>query len=61
MTTNYYYEIQTPHAPGGGWLRSPHPRCTWDRAMEEGVQYCKFHQDYAGMKLAVRVHVETVS
>jgi hypothetical protein len=53
--TKFHYEIQTPHAPGCVWLRSPHGRDTWERAFEEGQQYAKFHFDYANMICAVRV------
>ncbi len=52
----YYFEIQTPHSPGCGWLRSPHGRDTWDKAMAEGVQYVKVHHDYANLQMSVRVH-----
>jgi hypothetical protein len=54
----YFFEIQTPFAPGGGWLRSPHGRDSWDQAFEEGKQYAQFAQDYRNLTCGVRVHVE---
>lgn len=51
----FYYEIQTPHAPGCGWLRSPHGRDTWERAMEEGTAYISNMFHYGKMTCAVRV------
>ena len=52
----FFYEIQTPHSPGCGWLRSPHARQTWDHAMAEGTAWVKNHARN-GMHCAVRVAV----
>lgn len=53
----YHFEVQTPHAPGCGWLRSPHGRDTWEKAMEEGVAYVRNMELYGHMTCGVRVAV----
>lgn len=53
--TKYYYEVQTPHTPACGWLRSPYGRDTWERAFEEGMEFARNHHNAAGMMVAVQV------
>lgn len=52
----YYYEIQTPHAPGCAWLRSPYGRDTWEAAMKEGTDYIRNMQVYGNMTCGLRIH-----
>lgn len=54
----YFYEIQTPHAPGCGWLRSPYGRDTWEKAAEEGLAYIRNMQHSGKMKCGMRIHCE---
>lgn len=56
----YFYEIQTPHAPGCTWLRSAYGRDTWEQAAKEGLAYIENMQRSAGMKCGMRIHVEEV-
>jgi len=41
MEKRFFFEIQLSYAPGCGWLRSPHGRDTFERALEEGSQYAR--------------------
>lgn len=51
----YFFEIQLPHAPACGWLRSPHGRDTWDKAFNEGALYLTNMQEYGKMTCGLRV------
>lgn len=53
-TWEYTFEIQIGWFPGGGWMRAPYFRETWDAAWQEAETWAKFGAR-SGQPVSIRI------